>query len=308
MLKIIIFIIYFLFFATHSFADEEQQKNIKTLKLGVMNFYKDEPKQSLQLYKRLTEQLTIELNQLNANNSTENYLVSLFIADTFNDLMQRIEVGEIDLVMSTSLIVLSLQKQLAFKPILIGLQNDEAEYYSIIFVKKESNIYDIQALKGKTIAFDTPYSVSSYALPYAFLKQQGLILNFSKDVSLKDNLHYLFAEDKKNIAFWVLLNKTDAGALSPDDFTRFVPPKIQEQLRPIAKTPSTLRWLICANANLEINTINKINQAFLNLRKSIKGQIALKKANILDFKLLQENDNEILERTNQLFTHLPKNN
>ena len=216
--------------------------------------------------------------------------------------------GEIDLVMSTSLIILSLQNQLAFKPILIGLQNDEAEYHSIIFVKKDSNIYDVQALKGKTIAFDTLYSVSSYALPYAFLKQQGLTLNNTKESPLEDNLYYLFAEDKKNIAFWVLLNKTDAGVLSPDDFKRLVPPQMQAQLRPIAETPSTLRWLVCANSNLEIALINKINQAFLNLRKSIKGQIALKKANILDFKLLQENDKKLLERTNQLFTHLPKNN
>ncbi len=94
-------------------------------------------------------------------------------------------------------------------------KNGEKGYKSIIFVKKDSLIQNLEDLKDKTIVFEDKYSTSAYFIPRRILEKKGLKLS---NVKLNSKIKYVFALSEENIVAKVFFNHVDAGALDNKTF------------------------------------------------------------------------------------------
>lgn len=115
-------------------------------------------------------------------------------------------------------------------------------YHTVFFVRRDSGITGLRDLRGRAIAFQNPYSTSSYVSPAAELLAAGLGLDLllsPKDRPASDRVGYLFARSESNISTWVHKRLVDAGAFSNLDWNDLsrLPESFRQDLTVIHETP-----------------------------------------------------------------------
>ncbi len=96
-----------------------------------------------------------------------------------------------------------------------------ADYYSVIFTRRDAGIKRLEDLQGKTIVFEDAGSTSGYLLPKLYLLRRGLKLaerNRFNANSLATDVGYVFAYSREKLVDLVLTRRVDAGACSNDDY------------------------------------------------------------------------------------------
>lgn len=131
-----------------------------------------------------------------------------------------------------------------------------ANLRSLIVVKSESDIRNIQDLTNKTIGLGQPGSAAGYYMPLYDL--YGLTLAEIK-----------FAPTPKNILEWLYQNQIDAGALSESEFQNYKNTFSETDFRIVHKTrlipPSVVLLSPQVNRNLEQQIIDAMKAAPPNI-------------------------------------------
>jgi phosphonate transport system substrate-binding protein len=152
------------------------------------------------------------------------------------------------------------------------------EYSSVIFVRRDSNIDTIEDLKGKIVAFEEPFSTSSYFLPKATLMKEGLTLTEKKDflssVSATE-VGYVFSGDDETTMVWVLRKRVSGGALHSTDFEQLAKDGISK-LKVLAETINVPRHVVSHRADLNPELVAAIEKVLLNMDKDEEGKKVLK--------------------------------
>lgn len=94
-------------------------------------------------------------------------------------------------------------------------------YHTVFFVRRDSGIASIRELAGRSIAFQNPYSTSSYVAPAAALLEAGLSLDLllsPMDRPQPNSVGYVFARSEANISTWVHKRLVDVGAFANLDW------------------------------------------------------------------------------------------
>ena len=103
------------------------------------------------------------------------------------EMAKLLKSGDVNIYFDSPCPALTAMHRSGAKPFLRRWKNGIASYYTEIFVRKDSGIEKLEDLKGKVIAFEDPYSTSSYFLPKSILTGAGIKMtqktNFASSVA-----------------------------------------------------------------------------------------------------------------------------
>jgi phosphonate transport system substrate-binding protein len=155
-----------------------------------------------------------------------------------------------------------------------------ADYYSLIFTKRNSGVTRLEDLKGKTIVFEDAGSTSGYLLPKLYLLRRGLKLKekrgFSPDSESTD-VGYVFAYTQNNLVDSVLTQQAAAGAFSNDDLAA-LDEKKKADIAILAQTDRLPRHLVSVRSDLAPALISRLETVLLTMHEDPEGRKILQRA------------------------------
>ncbi len=154
-----------------------------------------------------------------------------------------------------------------------------AEYYSVIFTRRNSGIKHLEDLKGKSIVFEDPGSSSGYLMPKLFLQRRGLKLTenvrFDPNSAATD-VGYIFAGSQDRLVEAVLTQQAAAGAFSNDDFSA-LDDKKKSEVAQLAQTDRLPRHLVSVRSDLAPALVASLEKILLSMDDDVEGRKILQK-------------------------------
>jgi phosphonate transport system substrate-binding protein len=103
--------------------------------------------------------------------------VELFPASDYAGVMQGLLAGQLEFagLGSAGYAGIYLQDENAVEPMYTAMQVDGSlGYYSVMYVRADSDIQSFEDMEGRSLAFADPNSTSGYLVPNAELREQGI--------------------------------------------------------------------------------------------------------------------------------------
>lgn len=200
----------------------------------------------------------------------------ILVVDKVGQLARAIREDKVDLFHDSVVPTMVLSKWSGSIPILRQWKYEEAEYHSVIVVKKDSGINTLSDLKGKVIAFDEPHSTSAHILPRMLLaeKKLKLVQVIAPGGAEPDAAGFIHSSDD-NAPHLLVIGKVDAAATSHREF-QVLRPEIRNGLKIIARTKSVPRQIISVRKDLDPKIVAFLREILINMDKNPEGQAALK--------------------------------
>lgn len=125
-------------------------------------------------------------------------------------------------------------------------------YHSIIFTRPDSNIDDIEDLKGRCFAFGSKMSTQGHLIPRKMLEDEGITL---------ENLgRYIYTGSHMNAAKSVLNGECDAGGIQDILANRLA---LEGRIKIIKISEPYPSSLIAYNSNLDAGTVESVKSALI---------------------------------------------
>lgn len=164
--------------------------------------------------------------------------------------------GRVDWVSETAGTAMLLRERAGARPLLLSERDGTSHYRTVFFVRRDSGIDSIEALRGHSVAFQRPLSTSAYFMPVIELLERDIPLELllsPSDPVAGDAVGYLFARSELNIATWVHKHLVSAGVMSNVDWNnpRRMPEMFKRDLRVIASTGPYPRALELVRGDLD---------------------------------------------------------
>lgn len=210
------------------------------------------------------------------------YKGKVIIAKTVDDMIDLLKEQKLDLYMESPFTTAFVAEKSGAVPFLRRWKQGVAEYHTVFFVKKESNINALDDFIGKTIAFEAPESTSGYLLPKSYLLQKGFKVvpkgpNVSSAGENSPTITYVFSGEDENTALWVVEGKADIGAFSNIDFEgEETPEALKNQLKVIDRTIDVPRHVVTHRSELDPVRVERIEQILMDMDKDPEGIEILK--------------------------------
>jgi phosphate/phosphite/phosphonate ABC transporter binding protein len=154
-----------------------------------------------------------------------------------------------------------------------------AEYYALIFTKRNSETKRLEDLRGKIIAFEDPGSTSGHFLPKFLLSRLGFKLveksRIEPNVSA-DEVGYLFAYSQDKLVDLVLTKQVAAAAFSNDDYATLGKRK-KSDIRILAETERLPRHLVSVRKDLDPALVNRLEKILLSMHQDPEGRQILQR-------------------------------
>ncbi len=200
----------------------------------------------------------------------------ILVLDKLGQLAGAFREGKVDLFHDSVVPTMVLSKWSGSIPVLRQWKYGEAEYHSVILVKKDSGINSLSDLKGKVIAFDEPHSTSAHVLPRMLLAEKKLrLVQVTSPGEIKpDAVGFIHTSDG-NAPYLLVTGKVDAAATSYREFKE-LRPDIQASIEIIGKSESVPRWIISVRKDLDPKIVAALRETLINMDKNPEGQAALK--------------------------------
>jgi phosphonate transport system substrate-binding protein len=147
------------------------------------------------------------------------------------------------------------------KHILASMTTYDLPYFNgIIFVLADSTFYDLNSLKGQSVAFGKESSTMSSVIPKIMLKEEGVELN--------DLGSYQHLSNHEEVVKQVLSGKYAAGAVKESIYDK----NKYKGLRQIARSRHVSEHVFIASNNMQIQTRDKIEHLLLTLTDKQEGK------------------------------------
>ena len=202
------------------------------------------------------------------------------VAATPFDLAKLLEQRKVDFYMESAYptyVINSVHG--AGKLLLRRWKSGLAEYYSVIFTKRDGGVRRLEDLKGKIFVFEDAGSTSGYLLPKLFMQRQGLKLTergrFSPD-SATTEVGYFFARTQEKLVEAVLAKQAAAGAFSNDDFDALEEKK-KADIAALAQTDRLPRHLLSVRGDLAPQLVSRLEKILLAMDDDVDGRELLQK-------------------------------
>jgi phosphonate transport system substrate-binding protein len=222
----------------------------------------DDPKAHYEQLKPLLDYVVPRMRDVGI---TEGRILMARDAQQMTSYLRR---GRVDWVTETAGTGMQLQKRAGAKPLLLTERGGVSRYHSVFFVRKDSGIDSLADLKGRSIAFQSTASTSSYIVPASTLLDRGLrmeILLSPMDRPTPDSVGYVFARSELNIAAWVHKHLVDAGVFSSLDWEdeRRMPAAFRSDMKVIYRTPDYPRALEMVRGDLDPKVEARLREVLL---------------------------------------------
>ncbi len=260
----------------------------RVFRIGLIGW---EPGQSLQNFDPLVKYLRNALRRSGVRN------VTVFVAQDLNELRSHIKKERLDFILTSAFPLLNMEMECeGLIPSVVAVQGTAREESAVFFVRKESPVQHLGDLRGKTLAFGTPWSTAGYALAMTALTKDKLAIAKTMDNNAPaDSVRYLFAGEPINQAFRVLRGQADAGVFGNSDWG-LLPPNEQAELRIIHRTEPVTRLLGTFHPAFPPSLRSAVEQALFDMAGNRAGQAALEAANMTAFDRLTDEDRSTLQR------------
>jgi phosphonate transport system substrate-binding protein len=241
----------------------------RTLVLGDIG---DDPAERIKEFQPLADYLSLNLVEFGIAE------VGIKIAPDFDTMIAWMRSGQVDLYFDSPYPTYILAKQSGARPILRRWRNGVGEYHTVIFSLKAGGPATLDALRGKLVAYDAPFSTSGFFLPTAYLINKGLTpvekLNDQAAIA-PDEVGYVFTFDDDNIIQWVISGKAAAGAVNSVNFAE-MPEETKAAVQILAETESVPRHIVLARAGIADDLIAAIKALLIKLNGTDEGKEILK--------------------------------
>ena len=268
----------------------------KQFKLGLIS---DKPVGRIKEYAPLAEYAAKRLKKFGITSG------KIVVVKNVDQMFDKIRKKEVDVVFESAFPTIEMMKEASMRPSLLAWKKGSSEYTSVIFVKKESPIRQLNDLRGKTIVFEDPKSTSAYLLPKVDIGRAGLpVLPMNERGKDTASVHYVFAGEETNQAFWVIQEKADAGAFSSDDWNELAE-GVRRDLRIIHETKPVLRFIVSFHPAMSVELSNAVLSTFMEMDDDPEGsKVLAKAAGIQKIEALSHSDRQSLRYVEELMSAL----
>lgn len=198
----------------------------------------------------------------------------------FDSARQALRDGKLDMLTTSLFEAAQLIRGGEASPLAEKWKNGLSEYSSLIVVDKESDIYQLEDLLGKTIAFEDPGSTTAFFAPYMEIFNRGLPLTpliIGASEIDQDKVHYRFSEAEQNSSALLFQKKVDAIALSDYDWlkTDHVPSSQRENFRIIWISEPFPAALEVINSQIPAEQKAYLRNTLIRIHLSVDAEEAL---------------------------------
>ena len=163
---------------------------------------------------------------------------------------------------------------------------------SEIFVRRDSDINDLNDLRDKTIAYVSPMGAGGYLAPRAYLNKSGL--------EGGKNINEIFTKNLSNSIHGVLLSDYDAAAMCGVNY-KLMSKKIETgELKIIGISDRYPENIIGARSTLPSGLVEKFRNELLTMGDNSRGSELLKSMKSMKIKLFVKYDESMGELTQGL--------
>lgn len=176
--------------------------------------------------------------------------------------------GRVDWVTETAASAMLLQQRAGATPLLLTERAGASRYRTVFFARRDSDVESIDALRGRSIAFQNRASTSAYVVPAMELLERGMpmeILLSPMDRPSVDSVGYLFARSEANVATWVHKRLVDVGTMSNLDWNNSMamPSSYRHDLRIVHQTPDYPRALEMVRGDIDARVQARLREVLL---------------------------------------------
>ena len=205
----------------------------------------------------------------------------ILMARDAQQMLSYLRRGRVDWVTETSAAAMLLESRAGAEPLLLTERSGVSRYRTVFFVRRDSGIDTLEALRGRSVAFQNRSSTSAYFVPATELLARDLpmeILLSPVDQPSPESVGYLFAGSESNIATWVHKQLVDAGAMSDLDWgnPRATPPSYRKDLEVIHQTPYFPRALEVTAAGMAPRVRERLRTVLLEAAADPEAAEALR--------------------------------
>lgn len=201
----------------------------------VLGRISDDPKQHYEAMRPLLDYIVPRLRPAGIREGR------ILMARDAQQMMSYLRRGRVDWITETPAMAVDYRRRAGADIVLATERGGGMNYHTVFFARRDSGINSLEDLAGRAIAFQNPYSTSSYVSPAAELLAAGLGLDLllsPKDRPAAGRVGYLFARSEANISTWVHKRLVDAGAFSNLDWNDLsrLPESFRQDLTVIHET------------------------------------------------------------------------
>ncbi len=198
------------------------------------------------------------------------------VAPDLEAMSELLKNGEVDLYFDSPYAATLVYNEVGAVPLLRRWKGGVKEYYSVIVVRRDSGVENLDDLKGHTIAFEDPNSTSGYIMPKAYLLEQGYnVVETSGSNSVADDqIGYIFAQSDENVIAWLQQGNVTASALNILDFAE-LPEEEQAELMVLAQGNVVPRHVALASPKTDEKLRQRITELLLAVHETEEGQAVL---------------------------------
>ena len=228
----------------------------------VLGRISDDPKEH---YEQLKPLLDYVVPRMAGVGIREGRILMAHDVQQMNSYLRR---GRVDWVTETAGTGMLLEQGSGARPLLLTERDGVSQYTSVFFVRKDSGIRTLKDMRGRRVAFQSPYSTSAYYVPASELLDEGLkleILLSPMDRAEPDRVGYLFARTELNIATWVHKRMVDVGVMSNLDWQnpQRVPAAFRTDLQIVHETPAYPRALEMVRGSLDPKVAARLREVLI---------------------------------------------
>lgn len=201
----------------------------------------------------------------------------IIVVDKLHELARLLKEGKVDMFHDSVVPTVIVSKWSGAIPILRQWKSGEAEYDSVIIVRKSSSIETLAELKGKVLAFDEPHSTSAHVIARMYLIENKLKLvqMSSTGGAVPNAIGFVHGADG-SAPNLLIMGRVDAAATSSREFNE-LRPDVRENLKIIGKTVSVPRQLIAVRKSLDSKLHRSLKETMLEMDKDPEGQQVLRR-------------------------------
>jgi len=200
----------------------------------------------------------------------------VLVAESIPAMSSFLKQRQVDLYIDSFFPSLAVSRLSGSSLMLRRWKTGKSEYSSVVFTQKNNGIARLEDLKGKIIAFESPFSSASYFFPKIALLEKGLRLmpkRYETEPVRSDEVGYLFAHSDSKAILMVLGASVAAGAT--DNQKYLTVSRNVDNLKIIHETDSFPRHIVSYRADLPTKLVNRVKEVLLNMHQSEEGRQAL---------------------------------
>jgi len=231
----------------------------------------DHPADTIEAFQPLADYLATSLADVGIQQG------KVMVAPDLETMLEYLKTGQVDLYFESPYGALTVYEEANAIPLLRRWKKGGSEYYTVIVVRKDSGITDLDGLLGQLIAFEDPGSTSGYLLP------KGHLIGLGYQVSEKtgaaatvsgDEIGYVFAGEEENVIAWVLQGKMTASAMPIGNYEELSSEE-QDQLAILDQTVAVPRHIVLARPGMDKAVQKQLGDLLLEMHQTPEGQSVL---------------------------------